>query len=165
MAVKAPQQKILATVKWISEEKENEYGAYVSVLCVRSDLEGDAAKVWVTIQPEDVGSFRKGQQVNVIPGTSKTGKQKWDVELIGDAPSASAPPTAPASPTIGGHVMTDDLKRQVAAYVGEMAPLYAYCYQQAQAQLAPHNAPDAAVQAAASSLFIAAQRRFNAFTL
>lgn len=160
MAVKAPQQKILSTVKWISDEKENEYGSYISVLCVRSDLEGDAAKVWVTIQPEDAGLFRKGQQVNVIPGTSKTGKQKWDIELLDSAPMTT-PTAAPAAPTLNGPTMTDDLKRQVAAYVSEMAPLYAYCYQQAQAQLTPHDAPEAAVQAAASSLFIAAQRRFN----
>jgi len=65
-------------------------------------------------------------------------------------------PTATPAPTI-----PDDRKRQIAAYIGDLAPLYAYCYQQAKAQLEPHDAPLDAVQAAASSLFIASTRKFG----
>lgn len=78
------------------------------------------------------------------------------------APAADTPPAAAATPAAPqAHTIADDQKRAIAAYVGDLAPLYAYCYQQARQQLEPHEAPAAAVQAAASSLFIAASRKFG----
>lgn len=78
------------------------------------------------------------------------------------APMAQQQP-APMAPAPAGPAPTipDDRKRAIAAYVGDLAPLYAYCYSQAKHQLEPHEAPAEAVQAAASSLFIAAKGKFN----
>ena len=79
------------------------------------------------------------------------------------APMAPQHQPAPMAPAPAGPAPTipDDRKRAIAAYVGDLAPLYAYCYSQAKHQLEPHEAPLDAVQAAASTLFIAASRKFN----
>jgi hypothetical protein len=84
------------------------------------------------------------------------------------APQPQAAPMATTAPTMAptaapgpAPTIPDDRKRQIAAYVGDLAPLYAYCYQQARQQLEPHEAPLDAVQAAASTLFIQASRKFN----
>jgi len=127
----------------------------------------DGSQQWESFDDgaEELAWLKKGQSYEVI--VKDDGKltliqpANADQVIARYAAPDAVPPTAPAAPIIGGHVMTDGLKRQVVGYVGEMAPLYAYCYQQAQAQLAPHSAPEAAVQGAASSLFISAQRRFN----
>ena len=72
------------------------------------------------------------------------------------APQPQAAPAAGPAPTI-----PDARKREIAAYIGDLAPLYAYCYSTAKHQLEPHEAPLEAVQAAASTLFIAASRKFG----
>jgi hypothetical protein len=57
--------------------------------------------------------------------------------------------------------MTGEEKAAISAYISSVSALYAYCYQQAAHHLAPHGAPDAAIQAAASTTFIQASRKFS----
>jgi hypothetical protein len=57
--------------------------------------------------------------------------------------------------------MTGEEKARIAAYITSISALYAYCYQQAAHHLAPHQAPLEAVQAAASTTFIQAARKFS----
>lgn len=153
MAVKAPETKTLATIKWISEVRGGDYGDYVSLMCIYQG-EGGEQKAWVDIKPDEMSMFSKNQQVHVIPRTTKKGKQKWDVELITGQPSPaahSAPPMASqqAAPT----------KDQIGPYIDQMTGLYAACYRRAQGAL--DGAPESAIQAAASSVFISTQRKFD----
>ncbi len=73
------------------------------------------------------------------------------------APATMAPTAAPGpAPTI-----PDDRKRQIAQYIQDLSAMYAYAYSTAKHQLEPHDAPPDAIQAAASTVFIAASRKFN----
>jgi len=74
-----------------------------------------------------------------------------------DPAAVAAAPTAPPQPT--QPTLAPDTKRAIADYVTEMGNLYAYCYGTAETKL--QGKPDAAVQAMASSLFIATQRKFD----
>ncbi len=90
--------------------------------------------------------------------------QTYQATLTGDDLTIIQPTDAPApptAPTATGGTIPDSKKPQIAAYATDMAKLYAYCYSQAKATMEPHEAPLEAVQAAASSVFIAASRKFN----
>jgi hypothetical protein len=43
----------------------------------------------------------------------------------------------------------------------DLGAMYAYAYSTAKHQLGPHDAPAEAIQGAATTLFIAASRKFN----
>ena len=90
--------------------------------------------------------------------------QTYQATLTGDDLTIIQPTDAPAptvAPTATGGTIPDSKKPQIAAYATDMAKLYAYCYSQAKATMEVHEAPLEAVQAAASSVFIAASRKFN----
>ena len=131
---------------------------------MRCDRAGDDAKVWRSFSPQQAQQFEKGMAVNLIPTTRKN-RQTWDIELIAEptitatvAPSIAPPPVTPAQnpkTMIGKHP-----KSTVASYVDAMGDLYVHCYLTAIAKL-PDGVSDAQVQGMASSLFIAAQRKFG----
>ena len=104
--------------------------------------------------------LRKGETYQAtLTGDDLTIIQPQDAPT---APQAQQQP-APMAPAPAGPAPTipDDRKRQIAQYLQDLAALYAYSYSTAKHQLEPHDAPLDAVQAAASTLFIAASRMFN----
>ncbi len=98
--------------------------------------------------------LRKGQTYQaVIAGDEMTIIQPEGQPAPTAPQSQVAPTTAPTIP--------DDRKREIAQYMQDLGAMYAYAYSTAKHQLEPHDAPLEAVQACASSLFIAATRKFG----
>ena len=151
MAVVEAAAKIPATVAVISKLQTNEYGDYRSVLFESAALEG--GKLWRKMPPEQAERFQRGDAVNLIP-TNKKGKPGWDIERLGSAPAAAShqavPPTA--------DVAQVSQAQAIAEYMDKMAGLYAAAYRRAAAAM--DGAPDDAIQAAASSVFIATKDKF-----
>lgn len=57
--------------------------------------------------------------------------------------------------------MTVEQKREIAGYIDDMGDLYKYCLETAETKLSDVDCDLYTVRACASSLFIAAQRRFD----
>lgn len=159
MAIVQAASKIEAHVEHITTLKQGQWGEYRSVLFLRSDRDGDEAKVWRSFKPHEVNQFHKGQAVNLIP-THRDGRQTWDIELV-DTPQHSdiSSPPKHTQPQPDKPVLTDEQKVAIAAYVDQMADLYVYCFSTANTKL--DGAAEETVRAAASSLFISAQRKFH----
>jgi len=78
------------------------------------------------------------------------------------APMATPPTVAPTAPTAAPQgTIPNDKKPTIAAYATDLTKLYGYCYQQAKEALEPHGAPSEAIQACASSVFIATTRKHS----
>jgi len=171
--IRAATDKIAATVAAFSQIKESQFndGSYQSVLFESPDLPD--GKLWRSMTPDQAQGFTRGQAVYLVPTTNKKGQPSYDIELI--APAPTAPATAPqatshqapanarkaTSQGTSLDTMTGEEKARIAAYITSISALYAYCYQQAAHHLAPHQAPLEAVQAAASTTFIQAARKFS----
>lgn len=161
MAIVQAARKIKARVEHITGLKQGQWGEYRSVLFIRPDKDGDNAKVWRSFKPHEVSQFQKGQTVNLIP-TNRDGRQTWDIELIDTSQqqlSSSPPEQAQKEQQASKPVLTNDQKVAIAAYVDQMADLYAYCFSTASTKL--DGATEETVRAAASSLFISTQRKFD----
>ena len=166
--IRTAADKITATVAGFGKVKESQFndGVFQSVL-----FEGEGlpdGKIWRSMTPDQAQQFTRGEQVYLVPTTNKKGQPSYDIELITPVPQSGTAPQAPttAPAPAGGHqaptaAIPDDQKRAIAGYITDLAALYSYCYQQASHQLAPHGAPEPAIQGAASTLFIAASRKFS----
>jgi hypothetical protein len=162
--IRTATDKIAATVAGFGKVKPSQFNDsnFQSVL-----FEGEGlpeGKVWRSMDPDQAQSLNRGQQVYLVPTTNTKGKPSFDIELIATAPTATPQATAQAKPASQGtslDAMTGEEKAQIASYITSVSALYAYCYQQAAHHLAPHGAPDAAIQAAASTTFIQASRKFS----
>lgn len=175
MAIIQAAQKIGAYVEVIGKPRQSQHnsGQYRPVLFHRNDCTGDAQKVWKSMSIQDAEQFTKGQFIHLIP-TRRNNKNTFDIEIpprhegpitatvtpiaqqaIAAPSVAPSPPTKPEAFIVGKTRKTD-----VAAYVAEMGDLYAHCYSVALAKL-PAGVNDAQIQSATSSLFTAAQSRFN----
>lgn len=123
--------------------------------------DGTETAIWGPVDYAPLEYLERGQAVTV----SRDSKGKVSIienhlthpEMKAPAVNSHPTPTANHSPQTEG--LTPDQKRAIAAYIGEMGDLYRYCYETAGEKLA--TAPNEAKQAMASSLFIAAQRKFN----
>ena len=155
MVVRTPAQRILSRVEHLTDVRQGQYGDYISVLFLRSDREGDEAKVWRSLKPQEATQFAIGQQVYLVPA-HRNGKNTWDVELL-DTSQTSV--TNGDGGRDGGRDRPPPSREAIEGYCGSMTRLYAYCHQQAIAAMP--GASDAAIQACASSVFIAAQRKFG----
>lgn len=145
--IRTAADKIPATVSGFGKIKDGNYGPYQSVL-----FEGDRlpeGKVWRSMEPDQAKQFTRGQRVHLVPTTNKQGKPSFDIELMGDTPAAAQAVATPAAPQA----------QEIGQYLDKMAALYAACYRRAATSL--DGAPDSAIQAAASSVFISAQRKFG----
>lgn len=154
MAVLTAPQQVPATVGYIGNGKPSKFGDghYYSVCFEAPSL--PEKTIWKNLQREEIEQLRKGMQVTLQP-TNRNGKDTYDVIL-------NAPPAEPiANPKPGKPEPTiaKEQKFEIAQYISDMGDLYAFCYAQALEKLP--DAPEAAKQAMASSLFIASQRRFN----
>lgn len=164
--IRAATDKITARVAGFGKLKPSQFNDsnFQSVL-----FEGEGlpdGKVWRSMDPDQAQQFTRGQQVYLVPTTNKQGKPSYDIELIAPAtatpatPQATSQATAQAKPASLDTMAPED-KQAIAAYITSVSALYAYCYQQAAHHLGPHGAPDAAIQAAASTTFIQASRKFS----
>lgn len=146
---------INATVETITVEKEGNYGPYRSVL-----FKNGEEKIWQSFDPEsdELQILKRGARVQLVPrGESKSGKTQYNIVLMDPIPTTAQQEGDRAISVL----MRDAQKREVAAYVEQMANLYRYCFEQAQIALAGATENPATIQAAASTLFIAAQRKFG----
>jgi hypothetical protein len=157
MVVRTASDRVQAVVEFVTAEKDGDYGPYRSVLFKRCDLEGEAAKVWRSMKPEEAEVFSKGQTVYLVP-TERKGKQTWDVELF---PAAATPPPLPAPQSAPEHQpLSPTQKKAIAAYIGEQADLYAYCLEVAFSKIGPSTDGET-VRCMATALYESTQRRFN----
>ncbi|HEY9823842.1 MAG TPA: hypothetical protein V6D19_00215 [Stenomitos sp.] len=150
-------QPVVAVVELITAQKEGNYGPYRSVL-----FKDGENKIWQSFDPdaEELQLLKKGQRVQLVPrGESKGGKTQYNLVLL-DAPSA---PTAQPTPRKSERpaLLSDEQKRDTAAYIEQMAKLYRYCLEQATLSLKGVTDDPDTIRAAASTLFIAAQRRLG----
>ena len=156
-------QGIPAIVEYVSGEKQNDYGPYKSVLFLRSDAEGDRAKVWRSMAPEQADSFQVNEAVMFIP-TEKNGKPSWEIQR------QQGPQPAPSQPAAGGAAAPARLsqapreldaaqKRAIAAYISQQVAIFGYCLSEAREVLP--DLSEESYRAIASTLYIAAQRRFG----
>jgi hypothetical protein len=171
--IRTAADKITATVSAFGKVKESQFneGSYQSVLFESPALPD--GKVWRSMDPDQAQGFTRGQAVYLVPTTNKKGQPSYDIELIAPAPTATPQATAPAAttqaPTQGKpatqgtslDAMAPEDKQEIASYITSISALYAYCYQQAAHHLSPHGAPEPAIQAAASTTFIQAARKFS----
>lgn len=114
---------------------------------------GETIALWRPANDGILMALRQGDRVTI--GRDSKGK----ISLIDNATASPEPAAAIQSQPAKGEGMTPETKKAIAAYVEEMGNLYSFCYTTATAKLA--EAPNEAKQAMASSLFIAAQRKFN----
>jgi hypothetical protein len=159
--IRTAADKITATVSAFGKVKESQFneGSYQSVL-----FEGEGlpeGKVWRAMTPDQAQGFTRGQAVYLVPTTNKKGQASYDIELIAPTTAPTAPQAPSQSKPASLDAMAPEEKAQIASYITSVSALYAFCYQQAQHHLAPHQAPLEAVQAAASTTFIQAARKFS----
>lgn len=118
----------------------------------KSYTEGSAELAWLTTG-ETYQATIAGEEVTLIaPATAPTAPATTP-QATAQAPSQAKPASLDA--------MAPEDKQAIASYITSISALYSYCYQQAAHHLAPHGAPLEAVQAAASTTFIQAARKFS----
>jgi hypothetical protein len=143
------QALITATVKFPAGKVfDGQYGPSCNVLVTMPD--GSETKIWG--KPDELQPYRRGDAIALLRDP-KTGKFK--PVAIAQAPQ---PAQHPAPQATAPKPELD--KVAIADYATQQAKLYSYCYQQARSAMPP-DAPLEAVQAAASSVFIATGRKFH----
>ena len=66
-----------------------------------------------------------------------------------------------SQPAQASEALSKETKRAIAAYVGEMANLYGYCWDSASTALDGKATDEESIRAASSALFISASRKFG----
>ena len=153
--IRTASDRITATVAAHGHLKEGQFGPYQSILFESPNLPD--GKVWRAMDPEQAQQFIRGQVVALVPTTNKQGKPSFDIEIL-DAPAPAPATVAPTAAPQG--TIPNDKKPIVAGYATDLAKLYSYCYSQAVASM-PESAPMEAIQACASSVFIATTRKHS----
>jgi hypothetical protein len=113
---------------------------------------GQEQAIWGPANFPAIVNCRNGQSVAIAVDS----KGKYHV-VEGQPTQPASIETAP--PATSGYSLDKASKQAIAAYIEEMGSLYSFCYSTASNKLA--EAPNEAKQAMASSLFIAAQRKFG----
>lgn len=153
-------QLLPATVSKAPRQVKTKYGDRVVCDVVLPD--GTETAIWGPPSYAPLADLQQGDAVTV----SRDSKNKISIienHLVNPGmvaptvPQQGQPVNQTQSPQTGS--MTPETKKAIAQFVGEMGDLYRYCYETAGEKLA--TAPNEAKQAMASSLFIAAQKRFN----
>jgi len=153
-------QLLPATVSKAPRQVKTKYGDRVVCDVVLPD--GTETAIWGPVNYAPLEYLQQGDAVTV----SKDSRGKVSVvenHLVNPGmvaptvPQQGQPVNQTQSPQTGS--MTPETKKAIAAYAEEMMALYSFCYGQANAKLP--DAPDAAKQAAASSVFISCQKKFN----
>lgn len=120
----------------------------------------EAAKVWKNLSDDEVFHLKKGDRVQLVPvGTDKSGRLKHNIVLVdAPCPQSSTLPQPPAAQPTGLDPAT---KRAIADYVNGQADLLRFCWETAQAKLDGLATEEESIRCAASTLFIAAQKKFS----
>jgi hypothetical protein len=143
-----------ATVEVIGKPKPSKFADKPPYRPVLFNL-ADGSQVWK--------SYSEGSPELEWLNTGET----YQAAIAGEEVTLIAPATAPTTPaTAQGKpasldTMAPEDKQAIASYITSISALYAFCYQQAAHHLAPHGAPEPAIQAAASTTFIQASRKFS----
>ena len=152
---------LTATVETIGKPKTSKYEGKPDYRPVAFKLP-DGSEVWrnYNVGSPELAWLQRGQAYQVVvDGDTVTPVQP---EQATSQPQAQ--PSQPATsyqPSPRLDQMAREEKAEIISYITSLAGLYAYAYQQAQATLTPHGAPLEAIQAAASTTFIQAARRFQ----
>jgi hypothetical protein len=175
MAIVNQQSKVSAHVAAFSRIKQSQYGdgQYQSVKFVSMD---GKVEHWAAFSPEEAKQFSRDQYVNLVP-TERRGKPTWDIEPL-EAPTEpqpsrplgfrAAPEPSYAAPVSfqqpaqqpGPVAQAGPDKAAIAQWITGQAKLYAFCQSQAIAAL-PDGVSEAAIQGAASTLYISTCRKFR----
>jgi hypothetical protein len=152
---------LTATVETIGRPKVSKYEGKPDYRPVAFKLP-DGSEVWrnYNVGSPELAWLQRGQAYQVVlDGDTVTPVQP---EQATSQPQAQ--PSQPATsyqPSPRLDQMAKEEKAEIISYITSLAGLYAYAYQQAQATLTPHGAPLEAIQAAASTTFIQAAKRFQ----
>jgi hypothetical protein len=152
---------LTATVETIGKPKTSKYEGKPDYRPVAFKLP-DGSEVWrnYNVGAPELAWLQRGQAYQVVvDGDTVTPVQP---EQATSQPQAQ--PSQPATsyqPSPRLDQMAKEEKAEIISYITSLAGLYAYAYQQAQATLTPHGAPLEAIQAAASTTFIQAAKRFQ----
>lgn len=162
--VVAPLTCLIEVIGKPRPSKHQEGSFYYPTLFLDVTKQGDEAKIWKNLSGDEVSQIQKGDRVQLVPaGKDAKGNDKHNIVLLSSAPSAptTAPATAPAAPPAPAQQgMTNEQKRQVAAFVSDMSDLYAFCLTTAQSKIGESSDPET-VRCMASSLFISASKKFQ----
>ena len=146
-------QLLTATLTSVPREVQTKYGIRTVADLRLSD--GSTGALWRPGGDHHLLSYSQGSEVKI------TRDHKGKLSLV-DPPATQTPAPATASQQSAPAQTLEGVdKAEIAQYVTDMAALYAYCYGEAVQHLAKHEPPEHAIRGAASSLFIAAQKRFD----
>ena len=155
---------LTATVETIGRAKASKYEGKPDYRPVAFKLP-DGSEVWrnYNVGAPELAWLQRGQAYQVVlDGDSVTPVQPEQATSQPEAqPSQPATVAGGYQPSPRLDQMAKEEKAEIISYITSLAGLYAYAYQQAQATLTPHGAPLEAIQAAASTTFIQAARRFQ----
>lgn len=146
---------ITARVEVIGKLKNGQFGEYRPVLFIDlSKPEGaEEAKIWKNLSVEECAPLHKGQSVQLVPvGQDQNGNLKHNILLM-ESPAAPQASSADSQ-------LSADRKREIAAYVTQMADLLKFCRDTAVAKLGS-DVGEETIRATTSSLFISCQRKFH----
>lgn len=126
---------------------DGQYGPSCNVLVTMPD--GSEQKIWG--KPDELQSYRRGDSIALL----QDAKGKFKPVAIAQQPQ---PVNHPAPQATAPKPELD--KQAIAQFVVDQSKLYSFCYQTAIKSM-PSDAPLEAVQACASSIYIATGRKFN----
>jgi len=124
---------------------------------VTPDDGGEDIKIWGKADDQSILSLKRGQVVNLF----YDGKSH---KLVSSQPAAVATPS-PKATTQPAAVVTQELspeqKRAIAEYISGRADLLKFCWTTASTALEDIATEEESIRCAATTLFIAAQKKFN----
>lgn len=141
-------QVLTAQVLFPAKEFDTQFGPRLNAKI--KVVNGEEAKLWGPPGDGALLALRRGQTIQI----AKDGKGKYS--LVEQSP---VPGQAPVDLDDG--VLDGDTKSAIASYISNRAALYSFCYQEASRELEKHKASEETVKCAASTLFIAAQKKFG----
>jgi hypothetical protein len=119
---------------------------------------GEEVKLWGKPDDQSLVSLRKGQAVSLI----YDGK---NYKLVNSQPAPQTATTAQTAPPQAAPVTNSELskeqKRAIAEYIEGRADLLKYCWTTAKVKLGDVTTDEESLRCAASTLFIAAQKKFD----
>jgi len=117
---------------------------------------GEDAKLWGKPDDQALVSLRKGQTVNLI----YDGK---NYKLVNSQPvNTSQPATTSQTPApVAKSELSKEQKQAIVGYIEGRADLLKFCWTTAKTKLADVTTDEESLRCAASTLFIAAQKKFN----
>ncbi len=155
---------VICRIEVIGKPRESKYGEgqiYRPVLFLDESKPtgSEEAKIWKNMSDADLGSLRKGDRVQLVPsGSTKDGKPKHNIVPLS---GVAVPATPPVSDSQADGELSSEVKRAIATHIQELGKLYGYCWDVASTNLEGKAQQEESIKCAASSLFIATQKKFG----